>query len=150
MRERLAFTMFERAGLPAPRESYCRLYVNNEYQGALHVTEEIDANFVSRVTGETDGTLFDFHWAADAQWRAEDFSAPSPITRSLLEPRTHTLDADSTLYTPFRISSGSQRARRRRWRSRQAVHRSQRAHDLYRASSSSSPTMTASWEGHRV
>ena len=100
LRERLAFTMFEKLGEPAPRESFCRLYINNEYQGLYAITEEIDGNFTKRVTGETDGTVFEFHWFADKQWRAEDLGAIENY-KPLLEPRTHVLDADSTLYGPI-------------------------------------------------
>jgi spore coat protein CotH len=100
LRERLAFTMFEKLGEPVPRESFCRLYINNEYQGLYAITEEIDANFAKRVTGETDGTVFEFHWFADKQWRAEDLGAIENY-KPLLEPRTHVLDADSTLYGPI-------------------------------------------------
>lgn len=100
LRERLAFTMFERAGLPAPRESFCRLYINNEYQGVYTITEEIDGNFAKRVTGETDGTVFENHWDANSYWRAEDLGTIAAY-KPRLEPRTHVLDADSTLYNPI-------------------------------------------------
>jgi spore coat protein CotH len=100
IREKLSFTMFERLGLPAPRESFCRLYINNEYQGLYTITEEIDADFVKRVTGETDGTLFEFHWSADRKWFAEDLGSIDNY-KALLEARTHALDADSTLYGPI-------------------------------------------------
>ena len=100
LRERLAFTMFEKAGLPAPRESFCRLYVNNEYQGLYAITEEIDGNFAKRVTGQTDGTVFEYHWSADGIWRAEDLGSVAAY-KPKLEPRTHVLDADSTLYNPI-------------------------------------------------
>ena len=100
IRERLAFTMFEKMGEPAPRESFCRLFINNEYQGLYAITEEIDAAFAKRVTGENDGTMFEYHWSADKQWRAEDRGAIDNY-KVLLEPRTHTLDADSTLYGPI-------------------------------------------------
>jgi spore coat protein CotH len=100
LRERLAFTMFERMGLPAPRESFCRLFINNAYQGLYAITEEIDGNFTKRVTGETDGTVFEYHWSADAIWRAEDLGAVAAY-KPKLEPRTHVLDADATLYNPI-------------------------------------------------
>jgi spore coat protein CotH len=100
LRERLAFTMFEKLGEPAPRESFCRLYINNEYQGLYAITEEIDGEFTKRVTGETDGTVFEFHWFIDKQWRAEDLGSIARY-KELLEPRTHVLDADSTLYNPI-------------------------------------------------
>ena len=100
LREKLSFELFEQMNLPAPRESYCRLYINNEYQGLYAITEEIDADFAKRVTGESDGTLFEFHWRSDKPWRAEDLGAIENY-KDLLEARTHTLDADSTLYNPI-------------------------------------------------
>ena len=98
IRERLAFTMFEKLGQPAPRESFCRLFINNEYQGLYTITEEIDGDFAKRVTGETDGTVFEFHYLFP--WRAEDLGAIASY-KPLFEPRTHVLDADSTLYNPI-------------------------------------------------
>lgn len=98
IRERLAFTMFERVGLVAPRESFCRLFINNEYQGLYAITEEIDADFVRRVTGETDATVFEYHYVRD--WRFDDLGELSNY-KPMLEPRTHRLDADSTLYAPI-------------------------------------------------
>jgi spore coat protein H len=116
IRERLAFTMFEKMGQPAPRESFCRLFINNEYQGLYTITEEIDGTFAQRVTGEADGTVFEYHYTFP--WRAEDLGAIANY-KPLLEPRTHVLDADSTLYNPiqqlFKEANGPDDAV---WRSR--------------------------------
>ena len=85
---------------PVPRESFCRLYINNEYQGLYAITEEIDGDFAKRVTGETDGTVFEFHWANDRQWRAEDLGAIEnykPLLRAAharARRRQHALHAD--------------------------------------------------------
>jgi spore coat protein CotH len=98
IRERLAFTMFERIGQPAPRESFCRLFINNEYQGLYAITEEIDGNFARRVMGETDGTMFEYHYVRD--WRLDDLGEVASY-KPLFEPRTHLLDAHSTLYNPI-------------------------------------------------
>ena len=98
IRERLAFTIFERVGLAAPRESFCRLFINNEDQGLYAITEEIDGDFARRVTGETDGTVFEYHYLRD--WRFDDLGDIAGY-KPLLEPRTHRLDADSTLYAPI-------------------------------------------------
>jgi spore coat protein H len=100
IREKLAFTFFERLGQPAPRESYCRLFINNEYQGLYTITEEIDASFAQRVTGETDGTVFEFHADNARPFRGEDLGAIENY-KPFFEPRTHVLDADTTLYTPI-------------------------------------------------
>ena len=100
IRERLAFSFFDRLGLGAPRETHCRLFINSEYQGLYTITEEIDAAFVQRITGETGGTIFEFHYSNALAWRAEDLGANEPY-KTLFEPRTHVLDADTTLYTPI-------------------------------------------------
>jgi spore coat protein H len=97
IRERLAFSIFERMGLPAPRESFCRLFIDDEYQGVYTITEEIDRSFAKRITGESDGVLFEYHYIRD--WRAEDLGDIAAY-KPMLEPRTHILDADSTLYGP--------------------------------------------------
>jgi spore coat protein H len=118
LREKLAFTFFERLGQPAPRESYCRLFINNEYQGLYAITEEIDGDFARRVTGETDGTVFEFHADNARPFRAEDLGAMENY-KPFFEPRTNILDADTTLYTPiqqlFREANGPDDAV---WRSR--------------------------------
>jgi spore coat protein CotH len=100
IRERLAFTFFERLGLGAPRESYCRLFINNEYQGLYTITEEIDGPFAQRVTGETGGTVFEFHYSDALKWRAEDLGGYKNY-KPLFEARTNDKDADTTLYTPI-------------------------------------------------
>lgn len=100
IRERLAFTFFDRLGLGAPRESYCRLFINNEYQGLYTITEEIGGPFAQRVTGETDGTVFEFHYSDALKWRGEDLGGIKAY-KPLFEARTHELDADTILYTPI-------------------------------------------------
>jgi hypothetical protein len=100
IRERLAFTFFDRLGLGAPRESYCRLFINNEYQGLYTITEEIDGPFAQRVTGETGGTVFEFHHSDALKWRGEDLGGIKAY-KPLFEARTNELDADTILYTPI-------------------------------------------------
>jgi len=98
IRERLAFTMFDKLGMAAPRESFCRLFINNEYQGVYAITEEIDGDFARRVTGETDGTVFEYHYVRD--WRMDDLGEIANY-KPLFEARTRVLEADSTLYNPI-------------------------------------------------
>jgi spore coat protein CotH len=98
IRNKLAFTMFEQMGLSAPRESFCKLFINNEYMGLYTITEQVDGTFATRVTGETDGTLFEYHNMFI--WNAEDLGSIAAY-KPILEPRTHVLDADTILYTPI-------------------------------------------------
>jgi hypothetical protein len=100
IRERLAMAMFDRMGQPAPRESFCRLFINNQYQGLYAIVEEPGADFAARATGETGGYLFEYHWVTP--YYGEDLGGDLSAYKPLFEPRTHELEADSTLYGPIR------------------------------------------------
>ena len=56
LRERLSMTMFSRLGQPAPRHSYCRLYINNEFQGLYIILESVDNQFLSATSARTTAT----------------------------------------------------------------------------------------------
>ena len=46
MHERLAMSFFARMGQPASRESFCRLYINNEFQGLYVIVESVDNTYL--------------------------------------------------------------------------------------------------------
>jgi spore coat protein CotH len=100
IREHLAMAMFTRLGQPAPLQSFCRLFINNQYQGVYAVTEEPGAEFVARTLAETGGYVFEYHWLRPfyAEDPGDDLASYVP----LFEPRTHALEAESTLYRPIR------------------------------------------------
>lgn len=102
IRERLAMQVFQRMGLPAPRESHARVFVKSdgEYAGVYGVVEVIDKNFLERNFGENDGFLFEYQWQdpyrfdfvrPDLEWYAARFA-----------PKTHETAATSTLFDPIR------------------------------------------------
>jgi len=95
VREQVSMAFFNRIGVPAPRESFCRLFINNEYQGVYALVEEIEPEFVDRTLGEDNGYLFEYHWVAP--FRGEDLGTPGAY-KPLFEPRNHESDADSVLY----------------------------------------------------
>ena len=99
IREHLAMAMFARLGQPAPLQSFCRLFINNEYQGVYALTEEPNAEFAARALEETGGYVFEYHWVMPfyAEYLGDDLASYKP----LFEPRTHELEADSTLYRPI-------------------------------------------------
>ena len=53
--ESTAMAFFERMGQAAPRESFCRLYINNVYHGVYAIVESVDTDFLARTLGEKDG-----------------------------------------------------------------------------------------------
>lgn len=95
VRERVAMAFFNRIGVPAPRESFTRLFINNEYQGVYAIVEEIEPPFVGRALGEDSGYLFEYHWVAP--FRGEDLGTASAY-KPLFEPRNHETETDSVLY----------------------------------------------------
>ena len=100
IRERLAFTLFERVGLAAPRESFCRLYINNVYQGLYAMVEPIDGTFAGRVFSDPGGYLYEYQYISPfyAEFLGDAFDA----YRQRFQPETHELEADTTLFSPLR------------------------------------------------
>jgi spore coat protein CotH len=100
MREMLAMKVFRRMGEAAPRESFCRVFLNNQYQGLYALVEEIDPDFAERETGQTDGYLYEFHWKFP--FFGEDLGPGLDLYKTMFEPRTHELETDDHLYGPIR------------------------------------------------
>jgi spore coat protein CotH len=98
--ERTAMAFFERLGEPAPRESYCRLYINNVFQGLYSIVESVDTPFLARVYGDDRGYLFRFDY--QREWRGEYLGDDLGTYKPFFEPETHELEADVTLYAPIR------------------------------------------------
>jgi hypothetical protein len=102
LRERLAMQVFQRLGLPAPRESHARVFVGSdrEYAGVYGVVEVIDRQFLERHFGEDGGYLYEYQWqdpfgfadpGPDLDWYATRF-----------EPRTRELESTATHFAPIR------------------------------------------------
>jgi spore coat protein CotH len=66
MHEWLSMLFFRRMGLPASREAYARLFINNEYAGLYTIVESVDKSFLTRQFGEDAGYLFDYDYPVDA------------------------------------------------------------------------------------
>jgi uncharacterized protein (TIGR03437 family) len=60
MKEKPIFKLFDRVGLPASREVYTKLYVNNAYIGAYLLTEEIRTEYEVRYLPESGGDLYEW------------------------------------------------------------------------------------------
>src|SRR5262245_1709585 len=113
LRERIAMAFYNRMGVAAPRESWARVYVNNEYWGVYGVIEDLTADFLTRAFGEPassaargekgddkSGYLFECHWQDvwRGDYRGDDLLAYEP----LFSPVTHELDSETVLYSSFR------------------------------------------------
>src|SRR5437867_8597778 len=60
LREQTWMKLWDRTGLPASRQAFCRVYVNNQYQGLFLLTEEIRDSYTERYLGEKGGDLYKF------------------------------------------------------------------------------------------
>ncbi len=99
VRERLAMKVFARTGLPAPREAFVRVFIDNQYEGLYAVADEVDATFLAWAFADPDGYLFEFKWVRYyfAEYLGED---PAPYVE-LFEPVTRETMPASQLYTPI-------------------------------------------------
>ncbi len=105
VRERVAMKLFAKFGLPVPRESHARVFVNNEYAGVYVLTEELGEDFVRRVfkkagTDEPDkGTLYEYKWVDG--WNFGYLGPDLEAYKPRFEARTHENDSTSDLYAPI-------------------------------------------------
>jgi len=106
LKQRVGMLMYARMGLPAPRVTHVRVYVNDGYLGLCMLIEPIDKNFLARVYGtdengktENGGYLYEYAWKDAYEWGY--LGANLQIYRQLFEPKTHETEAPSTLYGPL-------------------------------------------------
>jgi spore coat protein CotH len=100
VRERVAMALFARMGLPAPLESLCRVYINNEYAGVYAIVENVDKAFLDRTMGGSDGYLYEYHWLSP--YYLTDLGDSLDAYASLFEPRTRETEPATSLYSPIR------------------------------------------------
>ncbi|MEE8390507.1 MAG: CotH kinase family protein, partial [Anaerolineae bacterium] len=58
LRSSISYDLLARAGVPAPRASYARLYINGEYYGLFSQVEQVDERFLYRNGFEMHGNLY--------------------------------------------------------------------------------------------
>jgi len=100
VRERVSMAFFDRMGLPAPRESFCRLYINEVYQGVYGVVEAVTSELLARTTDDPTAYLYEYHFTPSfhGEYPGDDLQTYKPM----FEPRSHQKEADSVLYGPIR------------------------------------------------
>jgi spore coat protein CotH len=86
LRESAGMRLFRAMNLPAPRESFARLFVNNEYWGLYSVVEDIDEVFLDRTMGESKGWLYEFKWVSTYSF--EDLGGDPGEYLALFSPQT--------------------------------------------------------------
>ncbi len=103
--ETTAMQIMAKMGIPAPRESHARLYVNNEYAGLYVLVESVDKGLLARVFGaidedtQNDGYLYEFDWADE--WRMEYLGDGLKPYKDRFPAKTHESQSDEELYRPI-------------------------------------------------
>jgi spore coat protein CotH len=100
LHERLAMQLFARLGQPASRETYSRLYINNEYQGLYSIVESVDRGFLERTLGEDDGHLFSYQFTEP--YHGEYLGEAYEPYKRQFQAESDNMQADSVLYGPIR------------------------------------------------
>ncbi len=102
MRERLSMLLFQRMGIPAPREAFTRLYVGSDraYAGMYALVEDVDAHFLARQFGDGSGYLYEYQRQDD--YRFEDLGADLEPYAVRFAPKTHEHESAFTLISPIR------------------------------------------------
>jgi len=98
--ESTTMAFFERMGQPAPRESFCRLYINNVYHGVYAIIEPIDNDFLARALGENDGYLFSYQ--LQERFYGDFLGDELLEYKRRFEPQNHELESDAILYSSGR------------------------------------------------
>ena len=100
VREHVAMALFARLGQPSSRESFARVFINDEYEGVYSLVEPVDSRFLSRALGERDGYLFEYRWLL--AYYFEDLGDDLGAYATLFEAENHEREPRTTAYTPIR------------------------------------------------
>ncbi|MDX2152954.1 MAG: CotH kinase family protein [Bryobacteraceae bacterium] len=94
MKERIAMEVYRRMGLPAPRETHCRLYINNEYFGVYTLIEATDKKFLRQWLDDDEGYLYEWEYLNQYrfQYLGDNPSLYSPIP---FKPETNEKNQDA-------------------------------------------------------
>ena len=99
LKEVLSMRLFSRLGLPAPREAFVRLYVNNTLVGLYAVVESVDKRFLERVFSQDNGNLFEYDYTFDFnfEYLGDDLGR----YREIFNPKTNESHSTFELFDPI-------------------------------------------------
>jgi len=107
IRETVAMRFFTRLGIPAPRETHTRLYINGTYSGLYALVESVDKTMMGRVFGsigddvQNDGYLFEYNYVIGSPWRfAYEGSDLAPY-QARFDIKTNESKSDTTIWGPI-------------------------------------------------
>lgn len=100
IRDAVTMKVFTRMGQAAPREAFCRLFINNEYEGLYAMVEPIDAKFLARALNQPDAYLFEYNWSYP--FHGEYLGSAYGPWKTLFSAQTRDKESDAALFGPIR------------------------------------------------
>lgn len=107
IKETVAMRFFARLGIPVPRETHARLYVNGAYAGLYGLVETVDKTMMGRVFGsigndvQNDGYLFEYNYVLGSAWRfAYEGSDLTPY-KARFDIKTNETHGDTKIWGPI-------------------------------------------------
>jgi spore coat protein H len=107
IKETVAMRFFTRLGIPAPRETHTRLYVNGSYAGLYGLVESVDKTMMGRVFGsigddvQNDGYLFEYNYVIGNPWRFTYEGADLAPYKARFDIKTNESHADAKIWGPI-------------------------------------------------
>ena len=107
VRETVTMRFFARLGIPAPRETHAKLYVNGSYAGLYGLVESVDKTMMGRVFGsigddvQNDGYLFEYNYVVGSPWRFTYLGSALDPYKAYFDIKTNESKSDSTIWGPI-------------------------------------------------
>jgi spore coat protein CotH len=107
IKETVAMRFFTRIGIPAPRETHTRLYVNGRYEGLYALVESVDKTMMGRVFGsingniQNDGYLFEYNYVLGSPWRFDYVGEALAPYKLRFDIKTNESHAESLIWGPI-------------------------------------------------
>ena len=107
IKETVAMRFFTRLGIPAPRETHTRLYVNGRYAGLYALVESVDKTMMGRVFGtvngniQNDGYLFEYNYVLGSAWRFTYEGGALTPYKARFDIKTNESHAESLIWGPI-------------------------------------------------
>ena len=107
VKETVTMRFFTRLGIPAPRETHTRLYVNGRYAGLYGLVESVDKTMMGRVFGaigddiQNDGYLFEYNYVLGRPWRFEYLGSSLGPYKEYFDIKTNESHTDEQIWRPI-------------------------------------------------
>ena len=107
IKETMAMRFFTRLGIPAPRETHTRLFVNGEYAGLYGLVESVDKTMMGRVFGsigdnvQNDGYLFEYNYVIGSPWRFDYEGSDLTPYKARFDIKTNESHGDERIWRPI-------------------------------------------------